>query len=191
MVCHNTCWWCPPHLVSPPMGHFRIFTCLIAHRFVKHVQPLNLIFRCLYSPWILIIHGYTDSFLMNSHKTNSSVWKKQKPPSKNLKAFLMFETLSVTFMWTDYNTVSSITISVSAVVNEHSYWPTPYPASYCLLARRIASQVCFTSPNGTTHKSISTMTYFPSTSMMTYSVIPSREIPFSPLSNNWTCHTHW
>jgi hypothetical protein len=152
--------------VTPPMGGFRIFTCLIAHRSVKHVQSLNLIFRCLYSPWILIIHGCTDSFLMNSRTTNSSVCKKQKPPSKNLKDFLLFEELSVTFMWTDCNTVSSSTISVSAAINEHSYWPTPYPASYCLLERRISSSMCFTSSNGTTHKSISTMTYFPWTPMM-------------------------
>ena len=88
--------------------------------------------------------------------------------SKNLKAFLMFEALSVTFMCTHGNTVSTSTISVPEAVNEHSYYPTPYPASSCLFARRIVSPVCFTSPNGTALNSISTMTYFPSTYMIAW-----------------------
>jgi hypothetical protein len=32
------------------------------------------------------------------------------------------------------------------VVNEHSYCPTPYPASRCFLARRVASPVCLIFP---------------------------------------------
>jgi hypothetical protein len=53
--------------------------------------------------------------------------------SKNLKSFLMFEALSVTFMWTHGKTVSTSTISLSEEVNENSYCPTPYPASHKLL----------------------------------------------------------
>ncbi len=61
--------------------------------------------------------------------------------------------------------------------------------SCCFLVRRIASPLFFTSPNGTALNSISTMTYLPSTCIVAEPVIPSTEIPLSPLSDNWMCQT--
>ena len=63
-------------------------------------------------------------------------------------------------------------------VNQHNFvaWsskralilPNPIPSELLLFARRIASPVCFTFPNGTALNSISTKTYFPSTHMIAW-----------------------
>jgi hypothetical protein len=77
----------------------------------------------------------------------------------------------------------SDTISLSEDVNDHSYCPTPYPASCYLLPRRIASPVCFTSPNGTALNSISTTDVFTvdlCDRILVVKVIQIREIPLSP-----------
>ena len=65
-----------------------MFTYLITFTSGKHDHPFKLIFRWLHSPLILIIHGYTDSSVMNSRTTQLKCVKKTKVSVEEFEGFL-------------------------------------------------------------------------------------------------------